>query len=363
VFAIQTDVAQRVAQVLQLRLAAAAAARAAHPTDNLAAFDTYLRGLYFASSVHAARSAAALDSGIELLQRATELDPKFALAHAMLSIQLGNRFFNYDADKRWEQAAFVEAEKALALDPELGEAHLARANLLWTLPNHFPHEQAVGELRTALALKPGLSDAHLLLGAIYFHIGLFQKALAQLEAAQLADPGNASVPPRIARVHAYQGQLQVALDEFERVPGWEPEKAWLLGSLGRFDEAQALLARVAAAPQTWARTRSDLEASEAFVLAGLKRRGEAEQAIARSVTAGDGSSHFHHAAHRIASAYALLGDQDRAVQWLERVAEEGMPCVPLFAADPNLKSLHGHARFEALLRKLNEQYQRYVETL
>jgi tetratricopeptide (TPR) repeat protein len=60
---------------------------------------------------------------------------------------------------QWEEKAFVSAEKALALDPDLAVAHLARGRLLWTLANLFPHEKAIREYRRALALNPSLDES------------------------------------------------------------------------------------------------------------------------------------------------------------------------------------------------------------
>ena len=87
------------------------------------------------------------DRAISFLERAVQADPSFALGHATLSSQYMSRFFYVEADPALEQKAVVAVEKALANDPDLAEGYLARAQLVWTLPNRFPHERAVRDLK------------------------------------------------------------------------------------------------------------------------------------------------------------------------------------------------------------------------
>ena len=119
-------------------------------------------------------------------ERALMLDPEFALARAALASAYTQLHF-YDAtDRRFDQKAFVEIERALRIDPRLPEAYLARAQLTWTARNRFPHEAAITDLRRAVALNPNLADAHLELEKIYYHIGLTDKAIAAGEQVQTA---------------------------------------------------------------------------------------------------------------------------------------------------------------------------------
>jgi non-specific serine/threonine protein kinase len=361
VFAIQTDVARRVGQALRVRLGPAAQPP---PTANPEALDAYLRGVYFlGASQRGHNEEAATDSAIAMFRRATEIDPGFAPAYSKLARTYSYKFFAMDPDPRWEQAAFVAAERALAIDGNLAEAHVTRANLAWTLSNHFPHQRVIRELRTALVLNPSLIDAHDSLGSAYLHIGLFEQALAELDAAMLFDPGNEYAPPRIARIHSYQGKYEQALGEFRGTQGWEIETALVLDHLGRREEALALLDSTLAATAPQRRSlRADLESSRAVILASLGRRGEAEKSIGRAML-GQGTSHFHHAEYGIASAYALLGDRQQALKWLEQTAEDGLPCYPLFERDPNLAKLRGDPRFAALLGKLKMQWDGYRSAL
>jgi hypothetical protein len=67
----------------------------------------------------------------------------------------------------------------------------------------------------------------------------------------------------------------------------------------------------------------------------------AEKKIRIDIEAGQGKLQFHHAEYNIASAYALMGRNHSAVQWLQRAADDGLPCYPLFEKDPHLDNLRG----------------------
>ena len=89
----------------------------------------------------------------------------------------------------------------------------------------------------------------------------------------------------------------------------------------------------------------------------------AAQDIRKATQLGQGFGHFHHAAYNIASAYALLGQPERAVQWLHRVVNDGLPCYPLLANDPNLDNLRQDSGFLALLAELKSQWGHWDKTL
>src|SRR5207249_2528761 len=103
----------------------------------------------------------------------------------------------------------------------LAGAHLAQALLLWTPDNHFPHELAIREYRRALALDPDLdeaAEAHHQLAVIYLHIGLFDRALQELQQALEINPGNSLARFRIGVTFHYQGKYQEALAVFDDIP-------------------------------------------------------------------------------------------------------------------------------------------------
>jgi len=354
---VQLEVARSVADKLQVRLLATEQAQLGRrTTPNATAYDLYLRGLYESHR----ENRAATDSAITLLERATTADPQFAPGYSALAYAYTEKLFDYDSDRRWEERAYVAIQRTLALDPDLADAYLARGLLTWTLANHFPHARAIQDMKRALALNPNLATAHYWLGAVYMHIGLLDKALQELRLAVSLDPSVPEAPPRIARVHWYEQQFDTALVEFERMPGWEDEHALVLDHLGRTDEALRLLQQ---AEGRGPREPADLASARAVILAHRGQRARMAQEIATAVASGSGLSHFHHAEYNIATAYALQGDHARALAWLRRTAEDGLPCYPLFAGDPYLDSLRRDSQFVAFLGRLKAQWDNYKARL
>ena len=95
----------------------------------------------------------------------------------------------------------------MRLDPSLSEAHLARGLLLWTHANRFPHDLAVQAYKRAIELNPKLDEAHHQLALVYMHVGMLDKAWAQLEQALAINPQHAASHELLARLtQAGQGR-------------------------------------------------------------------------------------------------------------------------------------------------------------
>ena len=144
------------------------------------------------------------------------------------------------------------------------------------------------------------------------------------------------------------------------------EEALVLGYLGRAGEGLTLLDE--GGKDTVGRANegrnamaagSDESAARAVLLARLGRAAEARAMIANAQRLGSGTSHFHHAAFAIATAWALMNQRDSAVTWLERTADDGMPSYSLFLNDPTLASLRGLPRYDALIQRLRTQHDRF----
>ena len=367
---VQDSVASAVAaRIAAFDHARATAGATASPRQvNGAAYDAYLHALYIARPNSGATVSSAMeDSAVRYLERALELDSGFALAHAMIANIYNTRFFNYDPNPKWEERTFVEIEKALALDPNLAEAYQEKGSILWTRANGFPHEAAAKLHRKALSLKPSLVGPHNSLGAIYMHVGLFDRALAEYDTALTLDPTTPFVAPRIARIHWYQGKYEQALREFDALsarPGgsFPDERALVLSYLGRRREALAALDSVSSLRA--GRQLSDIEAARAVILAAGGEREAARRAIDHALAGGAArASHFHHAEYSIAKAYALLGERDKALGFLRRTAADGMPCYPLFRDDPYLQSLRGDPEFDRFMTELQQRFEMLAKVL
>jgi serine/threonine protein kinase/TolB-like protein len=361
-FALQDDISLDVVKALKLTLTASEERQfARHPTENAEAYDYYLRGRYYLTRESAGDSKTALT----MFERATALDPSFALAHAGVADASTRIFFGVDTDKTYEEKAFVALEKALALDPNLAEAYVIRANLSWNIANGFPHEKAFREHQRALAINPNLVSAHASLAGHIIHIGLLDRAMDAAQTALRLDPDNRFAEMRIARIYWHQQKYEQALALYEKSAhgGFFAEKALTLWHLGRKDEAFDEVEKSLKQPSLRRGSRADIHSVFAILLADSGRRQEANEQIRLAINNGEGMSHFHHAAFSIACAYALMGEKELALKWLENTAEQGMPCYPLFNTEPALNNLRDDPRFADFMEKIRKQYEGYLREL
>jgi eukaryotic-like serine/threonine-protein kinase len=337
--------------------------RSARPV-NPEAYDQYLRGQFYLHRQNREDN----ENAITALERAVASDPTFAAAHAELAQAYVWKLFLFaPTEKQWAEKAFVEAEKALAIDPDLAVAYLARGRLLWTPANRFPHEKAIREYRRALTLDPGLDEARNQLALVYNHVGAFEEALQELERAVAIDPSNNLAQFRIGETYLFQGKYEQALDSLRSVPSdVNPalvghQIAWALFNLGRRDEASATIEQfLRDYPED---NRGLFTAVQAVLAASAGQERAAEDRIKSAVERGKGFGHFHHTAYYIACAYAQMNKPEQAVKWLEAAAENGFPCYPLFERDANLDNLRRDARFVTFLARQRQQWEFYKSIL
>ena len=338
---------------------------AARPT-NPAAYDAYLRGKVRSRSENRADN----DTAIAALREAIKLDPSFAAAYAELSRVLTVRdfYFATEAERRQLRldAEFAVA-KALDLEPNLAAAHFARGFMLWTPARRFPHEQAIHANQQALKLDPKMDEAHHQLALVYLHIGLFDQAWAHVDSALALNPGNAIARLRYGVIDLYRGEFERARAIFNSTPLDQNPSLWafqmgtVLFRLGRDRQATELIDKYL---RDYPADEGGVGTSvRAMILAKAGKRAQAEEAMARAIELGRNFGHFHHTAYNIASAYALLGDRDRAIEFLEDAADNGFPCYPLFAKDTQLDSLRKEPRFIALMTRLERDWEERKKTL
>lgn len=334
--------------------------------QNSPAYDYYVRGEVKISTENRENN----DGAIDLLRKAVTRDPGFAPAYAGLARAYGAKAFLFASDterKRYMEDAEVAVQKALALNPNLAEAHYARGQILWSQSKGFPHELAIQSYKRALALDPNLDDAHQQLAGIYVHIGLFDKADSELQAALKLNPDNSMARFRIGALDLYRGDYESALAIFNGLPRelnpalLERAKVTALFEAGKMEEATAVVddfLKTYPADQGGAVT-----SVKAMLLARAGKKTEAEEAIQRANEIGKDFGHFHHTAYNIASAYALLHEPEKAVQWLQTAADDGFPCYPLFVSDPNLNNLRKDPRFIEFMESLKKRWEHYKATL
>jgi hypothetical protein len=123
VFATETDVAQRVAEALRLKLGGGAPSGGARVAVHPEAYDLVLRGRYLLTAQVEGRVRGVVDSAITLLARATEVDPGYAVAHAELADALTQKLFEEGPNPALQERAWLELGRALAIDSTLSLAY------------------------------------------------------------------------------------------------------------------------------------------------------------------------------------------------------------------------------------------------
>ena len=231
VFDIQSDIANRVAGSLQATLSPETRRRlATRPTENIEAYDLYLR-----ARDHLVRASGLSDtSAVRLLQRAVELDERFALGYANLAIAQASMYW-YGVDRRSERLdlAKTAADRALTLDPRLPEGHLALAYYHYF--GRRDYGRALEELRRAEEGMPGSAEIMLVHGAIRRRQGDFDAAAAHFARAFELDPRNDFVAFNLAETLRLVGRYDEALRAHDRsielnptYPGRHDSKAFTL---------------------------------------------------------------------------------------------------------------------------------------
>jgi TolB-like protein/Flp pilus assembly protein TadD len=190
VFAIQTDLAQKIASALQAKLSPNEKARLDHrPTQNP---DAYL--LYVQAHDYADRADMFHDTTLKaepLLEQAIKLDPNFALAFASLSRVESWAYHSFDPIPARREKARLNADEALRLQPDLSEGHLALGFSYYYGDRDY--ERALAEFDIARRGLPNESQAYLAIGSIQRRQGKWAESTANLEKAAELDPKNTTI--------------------------------------------------------------------------------------------------------------------------------------------------------------------------
>ena len=172
------------------------------------AYAEFMRGYQLSSS----GDPAMLDEAAQHLSNAVARDPAFSLAHAVLSVVCATRHFEFDPASAWLEKAEFHCCRALDLDPDLPEGHVARAFLLWGPSRNFQHLEAIDELKRALALQNNQPQAYNRLGTILAHIGLLDHAREMFERGRPFHPRKA-VSHSIVQVYVWNHEYDLAREE------------------------------------------------------------------------------------------------------------------------------------------------------
>jgi TolB-like protein/Tfp pilus assembly protein PilF len=346
IFAIQTDVALQIASALQAELSHSERERIRRePTRDMEAYEEYLRGRH----CYVRWTREGFLQSIEHFDRAIARDPRFALAYVGLAkayTELGETegLSREEAGTR----AMSAAAKAIALDPELGEARCADAYARFVF--EFDWAGAEAGFKRALELSPGSDDSYDLYGRLCAALARFDEAIALQERARGLDPvtHRTDLATSLLRAGRNEDAARVATESIRLEPRDPRPRAtlgWALFRLGRVDEGLAELERAVAlmpSEDIWL-----AQLGEAYGLAGKieKARGVLQQLE-------DPSRPVPPSPYQLAYVYTGLGDTERAVDCLERAFERGGGPMYGIKGSFLFAPLRHHPRFTALLKRM-----------
>ncbi len=203
IFAIQSDVASQIATAMRVNIDEAATTRLAlRPTDNLAAYDLYIKG----RELSRLGTTASVAEAITLFRQATQMAPEFAQAHARLAISLAQTQGDWD-----RKSALQEAELALSLNAEVSEVQFAMASVL-VRDNRI--KEAFAYFDRAIELNPNDSKIRIAFGGAHARIFDIVGAVEQWEKSLYLDPLSAETNMQIGHVREGE-ETQKALQGLE----------------------------------------------------------------------------------------------------------------------------------------------------
>ena len=348
---LQSDVAHDVSQKLERKLSGAAENLAKKYTANPEAYELYLRGRY-----HWNRRTVDDDrKALEYFEKAVKLDENFALAyvgvsdaHLMLGIPDAMAGAMSPADT--VPPAREAAEKAIKLDPELAEAYASRGHVRW---KERDWSGAEADFKRSIELNPNYSYVHLFYAIFLAYNGRTEEALREAKQSAQLDPYSIPIVANYGYIHyiarrpdaAIQiGQSAAALDE--SIPIGRQRLGLAYEQKGMFPEA---IAEFQAAVQQSNRVQLAV-ASLAHAYAVSGNQAEARKLLTELE---DRSKQQFVSSYLLATVYAGLGDQQAALDLLEKAYAESSIDIVQTKMDPKLDPLRNDPRFQTLLKKIN----------
>lgn len=301
----------------------------------------YLRGMYHINQF----SLTEVEKGIAILQETVRTDPGDPLPWAGLAVGYSTIGHSPSSIEEAYSRAKAAANKAISLDGNLAEAHLALA--LVALYDEWEWDVAEREFKKAIAINPNLASAHT---HYAWFLMLFNRIDEMWQHSRLAaelDPFLSLYSGYMACQYWYLGENEQALKEAERVLEFAPASGFALyvqgaaySSSGNHHEAISVHENIADLQKQW---RWALAPTYAY--AGRKTDAlRVAEELSGSPTPAE--------AWGLAEAYAGLGDMDEAFKWLDKAYNEKFGWIPWIDWDPNFKPLRNDPRFAAMLRRL-----------
>ena len=347
ILAVQTDVAKAVARALRSQLLPHGIARlAVRPTQNIQAYELVTRARHAYLQV----TPDHVGHGMALLKQAIELDPQYAVAWAHLAIaHFVLPYFSTVSPASIQASAREAIDRAFELDPNLPEAHIARA--YWRFNFRFDWEGAERDFAEALRLNPSSADAYQWRGLMRLLCRKTAESIRDARESVALDPLSFQTRSQLAQNLLWGGQTEEAKAILLEIIDDDPTNFishWALGIILRPTDPDAALAHLEAGL-----AEMDVplgHASRALTLRALGRNSEADQITVELEARASGAEYVSPFA--LALAYFGKGDLDRGFSYLEEgVDKRDFLSLYMRLVAPAF-GLESHPRFQALGRRI-----------
>jgi serine/threonine protein kinase/tetratricopeptide (TPR) repeat protein len=360
ILSFEDEVASKVVEGLQIQITPTEQKAIQQPlTTSVEAYNDYLQARFYLNEYLVNSKLASLEEGKRLLLHAISIDKNFADAYALLgefqSFQAAN--FVEGAEENMNRAELA-AENAVRLNPQSSEGLIALGGIYG---EEGREQEAIRILRRAVALAPNNGTAWQMLAYAYYYAGLGELAEQAYGKVVELNPSTPQPHWMHARMLLYLGRLGEAEQEMRQLVVKNPDQFKALAYLGqvlyyehKFDEAGTNLERAVALSGD----SSDDSAvvSAAFLYASRHQPEKIDRRILRfrlqDVIDGD-------QAYWTGGVYALLGDRQRALEWLRRTVALGDVNYPWFQKDKNYDSLRGDPEYQGIMADVRKRWEAY----
>jgi serine/threonine protein kinase/Tfp pilus assembly protein PilF len=338
IFAVQEEIANQVTTALKLTLIGEKGSGI--KTKNTEAYNAFLQGGYFKSRY----TQRDLEKALEYYQEAIRLDPNFAAAWVKLAAtRMDQTWEGYIPGDDYHQAK-SEIQKALSLDPDLGEAHALMGSILSSY--EWQWSAADTSCKRALELEPGNANAVNEAAVLAETLGRSEEASRLFHRSVELDPLNEKAFYLLG-VHEYiVGRYDEAEKAFRKTIELNPNRGSTLTLIGlmyllRSDTRKAATEIEKENGIFWQNY------GHALLYFREKKNKEADAALEKVI-----QNNATVAAFQIAEIYAFRNDPDQAFHWLDRAYAQHDPGLWLLKGDPLLRNLHADSRWSAFLQKM-----------
>jgi TolB-like protein/Tfp pilus assembly protein PilF len=349
IFAVESEIAKMVSDRLQARLTGSEQnALTSRPTESAEAHQLYLRGRYFWNK----RTGADLKKAVDYFEQAIGKDPNYALAYAGLAdayvLMSG---FAAASPKESLPKAKAAAQKALALDNTLGQAHASLGQALFAYDLNF--EEANREFRRAIELNPNYATAH----HWYAQSGLatlgqFDDAIAEMKRALELDPLSVIINADLGNVFFHARRYDEAIEQLRKTLEMEPGFYYAHWNLGQALEVKGLV-NEAIAEYEKASALNDDPLSLALLGHLYAKIGRQEEALKFLQRLREAPKQGYVTPYYLALIHIGLGQKDEGMRFLEETFDERDGySLGYIKSDPMLDPLRKEPRFQTLVAKV-----------